>query len=35
MTPLVAFSPDPKDVRCDLFPLTILDLDFGDIEIEP
>ena len=35
ITPLIALSPDPKDVRCDLFPLTILDLDFGDIEILP
>lgn len=35
ITPLIKFSPDPKDVRCDLFPLTLLDLDFGDITIEP
>ena len=35
MTPLGVSSLDPRDVRCDLFPLTILNLDFGDIEIEP
>lgn len=35
ITPLIALSPDPKDVNCNLFPLTILDLDFGDIEIVP
>ena len=35
MTPLVASSPDAKDVRCDLFPLTFLNLDFGEIDIEP
>lgn len=35
ITPLIELSPDPKDVRCDLFPLTLLNLEFGDIAIEP
>ena len=35
ITPLADLSPDPKDVRCDLVPLTLLNLESGEIVIEP